>query len=167
MIFAFGLFLVCSFSAHGQATLEKDSTTGKFMYRRVVGIDSLTADQLYERARQWLARAYQSANSVIQYDSKDEKKLIGRGIWTSVAYSINKEKNWHSVIIECKDGRVRYTFTDFIRETYDATLGRQEKPLETIKFMKKSVQSYFADESAKMGADLEKVLKNGNKSDKW
>lgn len=158
------LVQVCSVSAQ---ELEMDSTTGKWMYRKVVVLDSMKASDLYERSRQWIARAYMSADDVIQYENKEEGKLMGRGYW-KMAMSLNNEKKEHVIIIECKDGRVRYTFTDFVRETYSTTLGRERKPLESIKFMKKLAQNAFALEAAQSGAELEKALKpTVKKDDGW
>lgn len=156
--------VLCSVSASVAQTLEMDSTTGKLMYRRVVKLDSVEAGVLYERARQWLVRAYKSADDVLQYENKTEGKLMGRGLWIPAA-SVNNEKNEHVIIIECRDGRVRYTFTDFVRETYDTTLGRQRKALEAIKFMKKASQDYYAKEAARMGGELEKALLSKDKKD--
>lgn len=153
----FFLAMLLPVCAAGQE-LELDTTTNKLMYRRVVEVDSATAVQLYELARQWMARAYKSADNVLQYENKEEGKLIGRGVWP-VAFSTNNERMEHVIIIECREGRVRYTFTDFVRETYDAALGRQRKALEDIKFMKKSVREAWAKEAARTGGDLEKALK--------
>lgn len=163
----FLLVLLCSISAFGQQ-LEMDSTTGKWMYRQVVRLDSVKAGDLYERARQWLVLAYKSADDVIQYENKEEGKLMGRGVWKP-PISLNNEKNWHVIILECRDGRVRYTFTDFVTETYDITLGRQMKALEAVKMFKKTTQQYYAKESARMGADLEKSLRvaSSGKDEGW
>ena len=161
--------LLCSVSAFGQE-LEMDSTTGKLMYRRVVTVDSAKAGDLYELARQWFVRAYVSADDVLQYESKAEGKLMGRGVWRP-AVSLNNEKNEHVIVIECRDGRVRYTFTDFVTETYDTTLGLQRKALESVKMFKKTTQGYYAKKAADLGAELEKALRGGSelkkKDDGW
>lgn len=160
--------VLCSVSASVAQTLEMDSTTGKLMYRRVVKLDSVEAGDLYELARQWVVRAYVSADDVLQYESKEEGKLMGRGVWRP-AVSLNNEKNEHVIVIECRDGRVRYTFTDFVTETFDTTLGRQRKALESVKMFKKSTQEYYAKKAAEVGADLEKALRvePSKKSDGW
>lgn len=167
------LVQLCSVSAFGQKApqLEMDSTTNKWMYRRVVQVDSVAAGELWERARQWMVRAYVSADDVIQYENKEEGKLMGKGVWV-LQMSLNNEKNWHVLIVECRDGRMRYTFTDFVSETWDATLGRQWKALESVKMFKKVNQDYYAKKSAEMGADLEKSVKGGTpeqkkKDDGW
>jgi hypothetical protein len=158
------LSLLCSLSAFGQE-LETDSATMKLMYCRVVTVDSASAGQLYELARQWMARAYVSADDVIQYENKEEGKIIGRGVWMT---AFSSEKRWHVLTIECKDGRARYTFTDFVRETNDATLGKQRKELEKITFMKKANREEFAKDAARMGADLEKALmEQKGKDSRW
>lgn len=163
------MVMLCSVSAFGQE-LSMDSTTGKWMYRRMVAVDSMNMWDLYERSRQWMVRAYVSADDVIQYESKEEGKLMGRGNW-KVQYSLNNERMEHILIIECRDGRVRYTFTDFVRETYDSTLGRQRKALESITFMKKAARDGFAKEATRTGEDLEKALRSASelkkKDDGW
>lgn len=160
------LALLLPVVAAGQS-LEMDSTTGKYMYRRVVTVDSAKAGQLYERAKQWMARDYQSADAVIQYDSKEEGKIIGRGYWGT--YAALGEQMEHILIIECRDGRVRYTFTDFVKVTTDATLGKVRKNLESVKMFKKTEQESFAKEAARTGSELEKALKTqpSKKDDRW
>ena len=93
---------------------------------------------------------------------------MGRGVWIP-AMSLNNQKNWHVIVLECRDDRVRYTFTDFVEETYDVTLGRQKKALEDVKMFKKTNQDYYAKLAAGMGADLEKSLRaaSGKKDDGW
>lgn len=163
----FFLALLLPVGVAGQ-DLELDSATNKLMYRRVVTVDSAKAGQLYELARQWMARAYRSADDVLQYENKEEGKLMGRGVWP-VAFSMNNERMEHVIIIECKDGRVRYTFTDFVRDTYDTTLGRQRKALEDIKLMKKATRATWAKEAANTGTDLEKALRPepAKSGDRW
>lgn len=89
---------------------------GQYEYSEVVNLDtSYTRDKLYKNAKVYFVNAYKSANDVIQYDEKEEGKIIGKGfmelkgsqaVLLSVWYQTWKVN--FSTEIFCKDGKYRY-----------------------------------------------------------
>jgi hypothetical protein len=133
------LFLVTSFApVHSSAQeLQFDSIAQKYYYQGIVKIDSAKAGALYEICLQWVARAYNSAKDVIQYKDKAEAKIIVKGTWRAV---LPEDYDEHTMIIECKDGRVRYTFTDFI--SYARSLGKVSLEQRGL-FKKTYIKSFY------------------------
>lgn len=81
--------------------------------RDVVSDTSSTADQLYHRAKLFFANNYKDSKDVITFDDSSSKVIIGRGYvdvepWWGVTYC----RIYHTVKIECKDGRYRYDIYD-------------------------------------------------------
>ncbi|MBK8965554.1 MAG: DUF4468 domain-containing protein [Saprospiraceae bacterium] len=156
----------CTFSLSQE--LELDSTTNKLMYRGVIKIDSASVGDLFERGRQWIATAYRSANNVVQYENKEEGKIIGKGVWATwegLGYLME-----HTIILEFKNGRVRYTFTDFIKRYVGSTaLAGSRQALESIKLMKKNERGSFAKEAARTAENLVQSIfsTSSKKDDDW
>ena len=48
-------------------------------YQRIVDVPNVKQDMVYEGARQWVAKNFKSANSVIQYQDKTVGSIIGKG----------------------------------------------------------------------------------------
>lgn len=48
-------------------------------YQRIVDIPNVKQDIIYENSRQWVAKNFQSANAVIQYQDKEVGSIIGKG----------------------------------------------------------------------------------------
>lgn len=110
----------------------------------IVPLDSnYNKDQLYEAAKRWVLKKYQSANTVIQADSKEEGKLVLRArsdvhvkftIATGTAGSGRKEC-WYTLFLEFKDGRWKYTFDNIgyrndplSKEPRKGLMSKSEKP---------------------------------------
>jgi hypothetical protein len=75
---------------------------GKVTYSNVIYVDSVSQEELYQRAKRWLSITY----DVIKYYDRDE--LIARGYF--------KCKNlyvWQTISIKIKDSRYKYEFMDF------------------------------------------------------
>lgn len=147
--------------------LEMDSVSGKYVFRRVVELDStLDVGAMFDRVLQWVPRAYRDANTVIQYQDRALGKIIVKGYVRDFG-----DDYWHTVIIECRPGRMRYTFTDF---TYlDTTLFGPFRPIEVPAeskgmFQKMRREGYAAD-SQKFGKQLEDSIHStaAHDSDKW
>lgn len=92
-------------------------------YTHVVSQEGVSTDDLYRRAKVWAAEAFRSANDVTQLDDPEGHILI---LKASMPYSQSflsgsgaTEGNIrYSVKIQCKEGRYKYEFYDFI---HDAT----------------------------------------------
>ena len=76
-----------------------------------------TKDVLFVRAHEWFALTFRSANDVIQMADKNAGKLIGKGYVTVPMpnYGILS----FTLIVECRDGRYKYTVQDVIHRYTD------------------------------------------------
>lgn len=76
----------------------------------------VTKDQLYTRAYEWLAKAYRSANDVIQMQDKEAGRLVGKGTTTVRVRGVSAGYVRHTFTIYLKDGRYKYVLTDLVHE---------------------------------------------------
>jgi hypothetical protein len=171
------LLLILSFAATAQKkgkkpkaekpTLEMDSVSGKYVFRRVVAFDStLDVGTMFDRVLQWVPRAYRDANTVIQYQDRTLGKIIVKGYVRDLA-----DNYWHTVIIECRPGRMRYTFTDFtyLDTTWFGPLRPVEVPAESKGMLQKMRRATYAEDSQNFGKELEASVQSigVHDADKW
>jgi hypothetical protein len=97
--------------------LPVDSATHRITYTGIVDVPGATKLELYSRAREWYATTFGSSKAVLEMDDKDAGKLIGKAYASfGFAGSIGKPLEWpmwRTIKVEVKDGRYRYTLTDF------------------------------------------------------
>jgi len=90
---------------------------GKITYTDVVKVDSVSKDELYNRAKRWFVDNYNSSKDVIQLDDKENGEIIAKGFfeefWQVTAYSGMNVNVWQKIQIQIKDGRYKYEITDF------------------------------------------------------
>lgn len=118
-IFSFSAIILISFTVLAQKPIT---------YTEVVQVDSVSQDDLYNRARLWFTTTYNSANDVLQMDSREDGQIIGKAV---MAYSsaifmssgTTKGNIRYTVKIFVKDGRYKYEITNFIHEPYGSSAG--------------------------------------------
>jgi hypothetical protein len=102
--------------SHIEAQLPVDSV-GRVVFRQTVLVDSCSKTVLYDRARAWAARTYRT----IQLQDSEAGRIIAIGthsisvesmLGTALPFGFVR----HTLTIDIKDGRYRYTFTDFEHE---------------------------------------------------
>jgi hypothetical protein len=97
--------------------LPMDSTTHRVTYTGVVQVPGATKAELYSRAREWFADNFNSSKAVLEMDDREAGKLIGNATAEfDFAGSIGKPlptAMWRKIKVELKDGKYRYTVTDF------------------------------------------------------
>jgi hypothetical protein len=108
------LFVVFTSNLNAQ-NLPTDSETKKITFQETVDIDSLTKDVLYERAKQWIKNYYKSdrydMNDVVKSRLMKESYFV---IKLTYDYKYKSDNNvTYMLTLECKEGKYRYTFTDF------------------------------------------------------
>lgn len=117
--------------------LPFDSTTMKYIYRETVAVDSVGKAELYQRAAQWAALLYKDSKAATRYDDKEAGVMIARGFWQRAM-----AQHWHTLQIECKDGRYRATLTDFTMVT---TLSGQRTESAVEQMHRKYRAKYIED----------------------
>ena len=93
---------------------------GHITYTGVVPVEGVGKNELYTRGKVWFARAFHSAQDVVQADDKEAGVLVGKGILvveqmyqTFYAYQQWEPRVRFLVKLSFKDNRYRYEFTDF------------------------------------------------------
>jgi hypothetical protein len=95
-----------------------DSLTQVAHYQQVVLVTGASADELYARAREWVALTFEDAHQVLQLEDPQRHLLLGSG-YTSL---LTRRKNgtvkttaplWFSFRLETRAGRYRLECTDF------------------------------------------------------
>jgi hypothetical protein len=99
---------------------QKDSIV---TYTDVVKVDNVSKDELYMRARAWLADAFNSSKEVLQVQDKETGELIGKGTMeTSIPWKNFLYKGNFPVIsrfkfsIWVKENKYKYEITDIDNE---------------------------------------------------
>ncbi len=96
--------------------LPTDST-GRMIYSDVVRVDSVNADELFARARQWFATAFVSAKDVIQNEDKQNHAITAKPTtiitYTAMGSASEMGVVSYTVKVFTKDERYRYEVTDF------------------------------------------------------
>ena len=107
--------------------------TGKVSYEGVVKVEGASATDLYIKANEWFAMAFNSANNVIQMQDKDAGKIIGKG-------AIEVEKSgYHNGVFDftikftAKEGRYRYVITDIAHDKRGSALNGSGGAIENEK----------------------------------
>ncbi|AGN89388.1 DUF4468 domain-containing protein [Flavobacterium psychrophilum] len=113
IILLFALFPLLMFS---------QESSGKLTYKNVIKVDSLKkSSQLYMLSRSWFAEKYNSAKDVIQFEDKEEGKIIARGSFnynSNVFVYSNATKGHitYTLTIIVKDGRYKYEASNFTHQ---------------------------------------------------
>jgi len=134
--FFLAVFMLAALSGFSQdkVKLSLNEKTGKQEITDVLTVDSVKRDVLYSRALQWIALSYRSAQDVIQLSDKENGKIICKGNWSS-NFMLKKGIIEHTLVLDFKDGRFRYRFTDF---AYDSSgSGKLDFESRSLGFKKK------------------------------
>ena len=88
-------------------------------YTEIIQVNSISKNELYNRARLWFTTVYNSAKDVLQMDNKEEGQIIGKAIISYypkvfVGSETTKGRINYTIKIFVKDGRYKYEITDFV-----------------------------------------------------
>ncbi len=101
-------------SPAGSRELPPMLEDGRRGYSEVIQVENVPAAELYARAKAWVAIAYRSAQHVIQLDDAATGKLVIKGNFaSSFDAAAGPVYIGHTLVVESKDGRYRYTLSDF------------------------------------------------------
>lgn len=113
------MFSIVTYSQNVSVRIDLpiDEQTNLITYKEVV-TQSGTKDELYNRSMQWIKETYINPSGVTKISNKGEGKIIGMSAFK--LYSLDKKGTkvpggsvGYTFIIELKDGRYRYSFTEF------------------------------------------------------
>jgi hypothetical protein len=100
---------------------QNDTDTLSFSYSGVQYVDSVSAGQLYSRAKLFVAENFRSAKDVMQLDDKESTTLVAKGVMVpiiKIPILGNSEYGYvhFAMKIQTKDGKYRYVISDFDHE---------------------------------------------------
>lgn len=107
-----------------KVTFPIDDKTGQITYSEVVPIEGKSKEDLNISAKKWFVNTFKSAQEVIQLEDRDQGVIVGKGnlgVTLSMLSSQNVGYVRFTVKIEVKEGRYRYSFTDFWHEVGSST----------------------------------------------
>lgn len=87
-------------------------------YTKIIHKEGLSAQQLYEISKNWMARVYVDSK-VVMRDDNPGKEITGKGKFeflTSKLYSSIEGHIGYIIDLQFKDGRLKFTMSDFLHE---------------------------------------------------
>lgn len=121
-------------------------------------IPNVTATELQQRARSWIATVFNSAQDVVQLDDVEAHRIIAKGSF-GVEWMDGIAQVHSTLTLEFKEGRFRYTLTGF---GFQGKQWPTPLPLENYKDMKwgwDKVIDRTAIRSEKFIEDLKQALR--------
>jgi Domain of unknown function (DUF4468) with TBP-like fold len=100
--------------------LPHNPDTGSISYAEVVQMPGASKNELYARGKVWFARAFNSAQNVIQADDKEAGILVGKAFNTVYLENLGQlvpTRVWYTVALTFKDGRYKQEISDFKFQT--------------------------------------------------
>lgn len=164
-------FILCIPLSMGQG-LQTDPETNKITYQETVVLDSVTKEDIYERAKEWMATYFKT--NKFDVNDKANFKLGHEGNFP-VTYTYDfKYKSNNTVTfnftLDQKEGKYRYTLTDF--KIYDDKIGaKASQPLE-VYYQKMKTGSKpefttnFTKEVNNLIEDMKKFMATGKEEEK-
>jgi len=140
-------------------------------YYEVITLDSLSKKQIHNKAKEWIALNYKSANDVVQLDTND--KIIVKGVFNSIQYNYH-----HSLIMSFKDNgyRVELVLNTIQADGYSIVIDVENGYLTTSKekiyelydsypfFQEGYIKKIFIEQCSLFGLDEKTALKEWERS---
>ena len=120
--------------------LRRDPQTDKYTYFGVGLVGSQTKDSTYIKSLEWIKFNYKAPKEVIRLADKKAYKIVLEGNFKTM---VMKKEAYigYTITLECRDGRLVYTFTDFNYFTLGAgRINFEEDDLPSRRKMVKDAQ---------------------------
>jgi hypothetical protein len=136
------ILILSFYDAMPQSILPLDETSQKITFEEIVKVDSTPSLLLYSNAEKWMNKYFKLEKS-LQHLDPGSGQLENEGRFLVYTKGISKEIHGairFKVIVEIKENKYRYRFTDFVFEYYKQNRQYKyvptgkEKPLEDKKF---------------------------------
>jgi hypothetical protein len=135
MIICILLFPAITFGQQLSKAFPIDSVTNQIKYKETVSLLD-NKNILYNKAKLWIVKAFNSAKDVIQLDDQTNGIIIAKGFFViksllSTPDAFNEYNNnvWYTVTINIKDRKYRYIFNSFEVELHNTD---SKIPLEDV-----------------------------------
>jgi hypothetical protein len=172
ILFVFCLIIAkTSFSQN--KTVNPDSIfkviDGRYTVEKIVSVENIAKNNLYQKGLRWLVMTYRSANNVIQLQDSTNGEIIGKGNLNTICWN-KKIDVEHTIDILFKDGRFKVIVNQLIITIHNSANGidyPHTEPIETLKLNgKDKLKLYTAvnDEIEKLINDLTNSMQSESKA---
>ena len=162
-LFTLCLFAFFSINTFGQSII-KDSISQKYEAQEIKKLDSLKADVIFTKAKEWIALNYKSANDVIQLADKESLKIIVKGNFSSSLF-MKQGFISHTLILDFKDEKMRYTYSNF--SYYSSGSGSMDFESKNLGFKKSIFKATEKDIKTSIDSLKKYILQNTNNKNDW
>lgn len=121
--FLLSIFFLVSFGQDDAVVKFPTDSSGNVIFTEVIkGLDNISANELYSRAKIFIAKEYVSDKTVTELnDDISHTILVKPSISNTFHYFMGTFTYGHTtytLLIECKDSKYRYTFSGFFHHGY-------------------------------------------------
>lgn len=162
-LFTLCLFALFSINTFGQSII-KDSISQKYEAQEIIKLDSLKADVIFTKAKEWITLNYKSANDVIQLADKETLKIIVKGNFSSTLF-MKQGFISHTLVLDFKDEKMRYTYSNF--SYYSSGSGSMDFESKNLGFKKSILKSTEKDIKTSIDSLKKYILQNTSKKNDW
>ena len=108
-------FLLCvvAITAIGCASMSYQKLPPEeLVIQEVYELEGMSQKELFEKSMTWMAKAFKSAQDVIQYQDKEAGKIIGKGFMVVGYLAGMPYDTYFTITLETKDNKARATIED-------------------------------------------------------
>jgi hypothetical protein len=121
------LFLILLVPFYSTSQDLPKNAEGKVEYVDVIKLDTTHAAALFSNAKIFITNAFKSGKDVTQMEDQEAKTVIGKGNMPVDIKALGMA--WpgrvdFKITIQCKDGRYKYSFSDFVFNYQAGTKGK-------------------------------------------
>jgi hypothetical protein len=142
-------------------------TDGRVVYTGIVEVTNSSKEELFARARKWIALTYKSAKDVIQLEDKESGELVAKGILL-VPWMMAENHIFHTFSISVKNDKFRYIIDALVVSRPSTVLDNH--PIEQLPKSwggKKNLYEKVDKEIKRTIASLETAMRSDQKNDDW
>ena len=146
---------------------------GNYEYTGVISVDSLSASRLYSNGKLFVVTSFRSGKEVTQLNDEDSKTVAGNGTLKLNFKGLNAAVDEYvkfRFIIQCKDGRYKYTINNFqlVSPPSSPVPLENEKALKhyATRNMEEQIFNQVNDDMQNLVAELQKSMAAQSESTK-
>jgi hypothetical protein len=156
-------FLLFSINIVNSQEISRENEASQFKSVQVIKVENLNKNQLFDKATEWIALTYNSAQDVIQYSNKESGKIICKGAFPTNLFLKSGSIN-HTLTLEFKDGRYKQTYSNF--SYFSTGSGKIAFESKNLGFKKKIFKE--TNNKIKLATlSLKEYMLNGKSNDNW
>jgi len=132
----------------GCATMPERASVDDLTIRRVADVPGFSKDQLFDKAKIWLAENFASSQDVIQYENQEKGTIIGKGSIPhyrapGLGMLVRVGDLRFTIVINTKDDKIRVTIKDIYVMNF--TYGRETPLKRHMKIWKPKLEKSIQD----------------------